>query len=940
MPRLLLPCGVELINSSTSQPHDMLVNEEQRGLEERSVLNAEMDFFTDEYLSAHAGATRPHTTTSGNTRETCNGEQGSCVSQERTTEGSIAAIDCDVSLQLIQSGRGSGHSVVYTVRVPAAVSFSSPSTESELAANGSATSLRLQQIVNSEWRNRKEEMTNMGGAWEGRESTPTAATCCCDAFDCEEAAAGPNYPADRFRGRRLATSKATPYGTGADPSATHFGETFRNAAFSISETGINPVSHLPPVCAVRLPPDFVFGLRLPPDTERRLVELYNGGSVTLREVKTPKIPKWLTAFLYTSGVRCQLSTPLPSTPETRLVGGLMNKLSAVSVLEGFCIAALHVVSHMGELRLHNGGQKLHVSETAVVDDAQRWLLDEGGIFAHTQEEQIRLWLHRYVPQEAYTNGRDGDVAQRDADSTSVYPSAVAVVYYIAIELARGLFPCILSGLEATILTALQPLLSAQTLIPEVSGCRSSRLPRPASHNRAISLLTQSPMSWWWWWRQRDSHSDAVERDCNGKNKALSSFPLRCPNAVATARGYGAVRVLKFFSFFCVEQITGETRHVEEAREFFEVAQFLASSSALFSELLLDREVMSVLERTTTEVGKLTRKETEDCGHGRANAEPSQVTRILMRCFVVLICWMAFRPSGYSRSLARTYFAYILRPASCLCELSMNRGMISGAAKKGWVNSALVACVHDYFSKISSLLHAVRGFSRPQRRRRQQADFPSRNPWRPLGCTEEVSVLGNGDCGCNDDQTTVTSRSHASASSFLPTHSSNGIATNPAHHLLTRGLSCATSEDELIFSSHSLRLLRHAIRHARGVLQSLRSDVLGTSECTAAFDVVTGSKRFRESSGASTLEGAYDQCAPQCEMKCACAKTPQLHHFLGECEDPSLYVGGVLWSVSSEDEEDSAGIFTTSTTTNPTTPTTASNSGTGSAIEATSWHFVE
>lgn len=626
------------------------------------------------------------------------------------------------------------------------------------------------------------------------------------------------------------------------------------------------------VYCMQLPSNFVFGLRLPSVVEMSLVEYYRGDGLTL-----PPPPVWLSCFLYTRTLRFYVFGASLAFPAT--CRGLVEESTAVATLEGFCIVALNMVAQMGHLFQNQTKENDTTDETIV---AQEVLLHDGGLFSTMQEERIQRWLQRYMPVETYKIEEERDKPLYRHSGCVLWPSAVAIAFHIALDFARTLFPLLLTKLESVILNALQPLLDTCALKSMVASSTSSSafsLRFPQTRREAVVLLAQRPIAWWQWWEQG-------EKSDGGKNE-------RNLSTVSTSRGYAALQVLQCFTliYLSSSEDGSDCTTYEKGRvgveEECEVAQFLLSAPTLFTKLLLDREIADVLGRATKNVNSFYHVHTGgDCAE-EETPQPPRVSRALMRCFVVLLCWLAFRPEGYSRALAQKYFGSLLFAAALQHEQQEEQHVrlrMADGNKK--FLSLLSTCSYDYFSVMFSLLCGLRDRCRTKRRGENSATNAHVNPWRML---RHGGILRNFFLN-EDDRTTNTSLGHRSVDSHRSTAAAPESNIVPHWPLASSNV---MSVDSDIFSSCSLDTLRCVIRELRSVLRLLYQDVFVGQDSSALTFV--GKKRRRD------VEDPVATTAERWSYGTQFVVSPHLAYHVYNCQGSSLWEEHMEF-LSSSDED--------------------------------------
>ncbi|KEG15563.1 putative PTP1-interacting protein, 39 kDa [Trypanosoma grayi] len=804
----------------------------------------EIDFFTDDYANATASATKrtvgdAECDDDTETRMNATKKTVQLLHREGAMQYNVLA-DCDVCLQL-RGGSRDGRGGTFVLNIPAAISLSPPSQADIPSANASsalptscASKYHAQEVCGEE---APDASSRGGAAWSGH--------CCTSSWNDktpngdEEAAYDSCFVKSSIQNMPLARKEVCATNDDDGNDAYHKS---MDPGDLYSETTLSYVMHLPP--------KFVLGLRLPSEVEGALVAHYEGEVL----MSLPPSLEWLSAFVYTANLRYRIfnssssSSLVPVTPETPQ--GLMEESTAVAVLEGICIASLNVVAQMGQLRRHRARWKCSADATSA---AQNDLMCDSGLFSPTEVERVRRWLQRYMPPEVYSGDDSWRVSCQQQCNCFSWPSAVEVVFHVALDLAQALFPSLVLALESAILVALQPLLEARgaetldasalfatnatSAVNSFSSC-SLRLPKRRKH--AVMLLTQVPTEWYGWWQQNSAHE--------GSNSHC------CTSAIAASRIYAAVRVLQCFTLTYTQHVTGAVDFASDGEEECELAHFLLSAPALFTELLLDREVTSVLERAVKEMGLCSRTLMEEEEYDeKVMRSPPRLSHALVRCFFVLVCWLTFRPTGYSQAVARTFFGQLLRLAASKQEQRIQH--LRGRDDEERLPFLLAACSFSYFSVASTLLRKLRDRCGAARHVGYHESSSRVNPWRQL----RHGLAAGGLLVSDDDRTTNTSCSRRSVGPFRST--AVAAETTLAHQLpvvldataVNDVATAAAATAAVEMPAHSLQTLRHVIRKIRPVLRLLEKDVfVGQSEPGDAAVAILGTKRCREQEGAKDV----------------------------------------------------------------------------------------
>nr|CCC93519.1 conserved hypothetical protein [Trypanosoma congolense IL3000] len=900
MPKLLVPCVVELRVMDALPPQRMPLNEEEEfseGLRDTHRVNREMDFFSDEYISISAGdGASVAVESKGESRVL---EQEITAPESAIVANNHAMVDCDVSLLLTHASHISGHSVFHTVRVPSAVNqlFLSTGRLSEVHVPvASPRWIQSPKVMCPE----DTSAACKGAAWVGVGPRGKESIKCEGVNDSDDEAAGPCYAQDLVGNRHLLLCKTELGGMSAE-YCTHIGEGTCNAAPFTAEAEGDSKAEVASLYTLRLPTDFVLGLRLPPQVQQRLIDVYNRGPVEEAGTRA-KIPRWMSAFLHTTSVRYQLSNACQGSLCGETLCNMDTRHHAISVLEGFCTVALNILSRMGRLRLR-GAQHQHGNcDESAVCNTQHWLLGTGGIFGHAQVEEVRNWLGSYFPSEVCSEDMGEDVLDVRRGAHSWFPSATAIAFYIAMDLAQELFPSLLTNLEGTILTALQPLLNTQVLQLDLPSPCVPRPLLPKMRRTAIALLTQSPVAWWLWWDEQDRHQPNGPNNGRDAIEHSAATPSRCLSAVSASRGYSAVQVLNIFLFSHVDNLTGGDHRVTEGVEIYEMAQFLLSSPTLFGDLLLDREVTSTLERATIEVDKLAQTSVGTDGCEQADVAVLRVTDVMLRCFFLLLSWMAFRPSGYPHSLAQTYFVQLLRPVSSLYERILKKKLLTGGLDiSGEVRPLLAVCAHDYITKLSTVLHTIRGLRHTRHHSQRSVKPLFRNHRWPPRC-----LVGSSSLNGVDDRSTNASRGCASVNSARSANTEGDVATISSGRSHRCDGESVTDSERFALPPRSRRLLRHAIRQFRATLHTLQTDLFGRDDRFVPPCLAAGFKRFRRSYRGETTDWMSAPSEQTTGRSCVDGMPPRLVYFVDGQPDIPLFSECTEWGVSSDSDYDDHG----------------------------------
>ncbi|RNF15956.1 putative PTP1-interacting protein, 39 kDa [Trypanosoma conorhini] len=852
---------------------EALRNEEQKRDEdapERIAHGSDMDFFVDEYVGAEAAARRA--AASGNFAAA----EATMLPSGGTTQAARArprnqdslAVDCEVCLQL-RGATGEDGGGNFRICVPAALPTSRLAASSAVSPVNDSVLPHVKQMCGKNAVLEVEGATapDSGAAWRGNCEGWTGDGAC----DGEEDAAAAVSSGDAINGNAQQGSVLTKtmFMQANNSEGLLSADDFANTVASEeNERGAGTGGNV--VYTMKLAPRFVFGLSLPFEVERALVDFCREN---VRASLPP--PVWLSAFLYTTTLRCHsfaasMATLFPSMCRARL-----EETTAVATLEGFCIVALNIIAQLGHLHRRQLQEAGNVDETTL---AQCGLLHDNAVFSSSQKERVRRWLQRYIPMEAYDGNEESETVLRGPPGCVRWPSAVSIVFHIALDLAKVLFPPLLLNLESTILAALQPLLEARSVgsmqAPSGDSFFAPSLRRPRSRRQAVMLLTQEPSSWWGWWRRGDSEGKS-SNDCG-------------ISAVCASRGYAALRVLQCFTFICPQTMPEGSCNLLSEEEDSEVAHFLLSAAALFTELLLDREVTTTLGRATKELTRLYYWPLGGPNGKQAGAWPLQATRALMRCFIVLVCWFAFRPSGYCAKFAQQHFGSLLHLAALYRERHppthpQSEEVEEGGEKLGRAQLLLTVCSQDYFSSLSTLLCRLREQCGVRRRGGQCPRTARENPWQQLQQGKMPSRLPPTE----EDRTTNTSHSRFSAASLSVTNAAPEVVLAP--QLLTTQSDAAPLGNDAV-PSHLRHKLRRVIREIRPVLRQLERDVFAKYGTSAPTPL--GSKRQREAEGSvsSPLQrregGLQLVVSPQFERHAYSQPDSRLWEWQLECSESS------------------------------------------------------
>ncbi|EAN87370.1 putative PTP1-interacting protein, 39 kDa [Trypanosoma cruzi] len=811
---------------------DALRYEEQEKDEEGTELiahNNDMDFFMDDYVSLDVAKANATAASKFVEDEEAMIPPRSMAQPKHSCEKNegVFAVDCDVCLQL-SGAAGEGCGGRFIIRVPAALPVSNPSISVTPCPVNETTARQMKPMCGKDTMVAVEEVPvlDAGAAWTVRgegymngevsEEEDGAAFCSsCYAVN-SYAQHGSIIPKTIL----MPSNNCEHLINAGNVTITVSAEEQKQA-----RGGECVVVH-----AMKLPLNFVLGLRLSFELERALVKYYQEN----RTSSSAPPPVWLSAFLYTTALRSEAFTSPISTLSPSIFQEWLGESTAVATLEGFCIVALNIIAQMGHLRRQKLQETDDIDETTM---AQRGLLHGNQLFSASQKERVRCWLQRYIPLEAYDGSEESETTLRRPPGCFLWPSAVTVVFHIALDLAKFLFPSLLLNLESTILAALQPLLEARTLesmstpflyvsSPVFSPCTPS-LRWPQSRRQALFLLTQLPSAWWSWWR-RNKNDERSNNDCG-------------ISAICASRGYAALRVLQCFTCSCLQSTPDESCHLVEGddEEECELAQFLLSAEALFAELLLDREVANVIERTIKGITWLYHISLERLKSRDAVTLPLQTTRASMRYLLVLVCWLTFRPKGYCTTLAQHHFGSLLRLAAmhherCQSEHLFNMELEEEGETMDREQLLLRVCSREYFLLLSNLLCHLRDRCGTRRHRGDYATAPRENPWQQLRQGKMSSRLFAND----EDGTTNTSHSHPSVASFSTTNAATESLLAPQPPTARR--TAILHNDAL--PSHSLYTLRRVIRAMCHVIRRLERDVL--EECDTSALTSLGTKRMR------------------------------------------------------------------------------------------------
>ncbi|ORC93331.1 putative PTP1-interacting protein, 39 kDa [Trypanosoma theileri] len=929
MPQLLFSNNprVMVVATPSRQEQQAWHTEENRQKEtereedhEISRVNSDMDFFADECSSATVASASLCTVNAnqyGDDKEKCQTlrKKSQTIHNKEKNPGNMS-VGCDVCLKLgaVKSLEGEER---YVIHIPLAFHFSTVSSSSGTKlppkSGGSITSKVQKAYEDEEEEKEKNEEEgasfDRGAAWSG--GCNEMLMMCEETSPCDDEAAHSSYNMSKssslYRSPLIRKKGIT-----TEKNVIQIHNPHMNNDVTMNPSAKRFINVETPVYTINLPQNFVLSLRLPSDTEKKLLQWHK------REMTIfPPPPAWLRAFLYTRRLRNYIFSQSPS-----VVSPIMHReaeeeeeeeeVSAISTLEGLCIVALNIVAQMGHMQRQRMRQEENVNE---ITTAQRCLLSDGGIFSNMQEEQIRRWLQRYMPLGSYNGNEDINIYGRERHQVPLWPSAVCVVFHISLDIARVLFPSLLTGLESTIVAALQPLLEARGMdsIKEFSiGCFSSNSPNCCLNSsslwqlpdrrQAVVLLTQRPTSWWEWWRETERDDD-------------SSYNGSCYNTVVSAsRGFGALRVLQYFTLLYPKPTASYMQWVLDEKETLEVAQFLLAGPSLFTGILMDREVTGVLERAFKEILQNRCVPLDQQYHNeQTDLFQPQVTCTLMRCFILLICWLAFRPEGYSQSLAQNYLGSLLH----LAITQQPRQGVQQGGKEDDETVLLGICCHKYFSLVSALIRSLREQCGTRRSSSNLAN-PSRvNPWRQLRYGERMGRVFAGD----DDCTSNTSRSHRSIGSFHSTNTGVETAVAPKEqiptirNIINTNISNTSKiiDCDALFSSRELHTLRHNIRELRRVLRVLETDVFKGCEghlTTDTFgdgsvDVVAGTKRRREEDGPEKETEEEKENVRFNSQNRRCGKGPGVspyfaHHLFGNPES-AIWEWHVECSESSGDD---------------------------------------
>ncbi|RNF07744.1 putative PTP1-interacting protein, 39 kDa [Trypanosoma rangeli] len=866
--------------------HDeALRSEEQKrdeGCPERIAQSSDMDFFMDEYMCPDAATKRAAAAHNFVAAEETMNPLGGMAQATRTRKRAQdrLTVDCDVCLQL-RGTTGETGGVNFRIRVPAALPRSKLSASSVVYPINDSTTPHVKEMCDIKTKLEVEEATALdsGAAWAGHsESWMRDGVSEEEEGVCVAAADSPRYAVNSNTQHESVITKTMFMPTNDSERLLHAGDFTITVSSEENEGGAGGEGNV--VYAMKLPPSFVFGLRLPFEVERALVDWY-------RENMTSSIPSpaWLSAFLYTTTLRCHTFATSISTLSHSTCREKLEETAAVATLEGFCIVALNIMAQMGQLHRQQLQEADNIDETTA---AQCSLLHDNALFSASQQERVRRWLQRYIPMEAYDGNEEGETTLRRAQGGVRWPSAVTIAFYIALDLAKVLFPPLLLNLESTILAALQPLLEARSVgsmlapSPYVSCSAVSffapSLQRPRSRRQAVMLLTQAPSAWWGWWRQKD-----------GEEKSNNGCGI---SAVSASRGYAALRVLQCFTFIGSQAGLDETCGYVDEEEDSEAAQFLLSSVALFTELLLDREVINTLERATKEITRLYHLSLERPNGKEAAALSLQATQAMMRCFIVLVCWLAFRPGGYCTTFAQQHFGSLLHLAALHHErhppMHIRRTQLEeGGENLDCTQLLLTLCSQDYFSSLSALFCRLRDRCGARRCRGHYAYATPGNPWRQLRQGKMPSCLFPTD----EDRTTSTSYSHYSVTSFSSTNAAPEVVLVP--QMSTMQSHTTILGDDAV-PSHVLHNLRRAIREIRPVLRQLERDVFAKYEVSAPTSL--GIKRQREA------EDAVSSPSQRCDGRLQLSVSPQFARHVYNHSHSRFWERHLECSEPSDDDE--------------------------------------
>ncbi|KAG8344055.1 hypothetical protein TRVL_05120 [Trypanosoma vivax] len=789
-----------------------------------------MDFFSDQHLLESAFPGHSHAVAHANAEDPTQAKFSAAHAQvvrvNAHTSQSTAA-DCSVLLPLRGTIGGVARSS-FAVHVPSAVLSTMSKNASILIPH--ATSFPHHGACF------EEEITSRGpGAawpqfggkilqWSGKTAGPVAKSACPIFQNCVPTSGDP-------MGNR---SKLIGDWNESSPAATSV------AAAMEGEAEVAAMREQ--AYTIQLPSNFVLGLCLPPHVEAALVDhwLQKPQDTAAACATCNSVPTWLSAFSYTSTLRAKLSVASSCPLFSKTPRGNRDEAFAVMVLEGFCITALNIVSQMGFLQSQRMQLQRGVDD-ASAEVAQQHLMSDGGIFATTQEEHVRRWLRHYLPPEAYSDEDGRDERRERRCKCGEWPSATSVAVFIAMDLARRLLPSLLEGLESTVLVALQPLLETRVMKPAAPLMPNAEVHSsfPQTWDGAVTLLSLTPAPWWWWWKQTD-HVKRVGKRSNNSNtndRRLGNLPC-CSNAISASRGYGALRILHLFVLFYSEGDSGEVNSCSEGLEAVRVAHFLISAPVLFSDLLLDREVAYALERMVKKLSSWVNSCAGNCEPTSPNHVSLRIARALLRGFIVLLCWMTYRPGGYSPSCMRKHFGQLLRVTLLIRRqgtqlLAPNETVDLGDDD---ANEMLLRCVREYFLEARWLLIRFHGLCGSARCDRTQTGGRRKNPWHGLLFGEEA------ESNCDNpesDPTTVTSHSHNTVCSGVSSRRTTGL-------LSVQGLRPSSQAlDVLPFSSFSLRALRVVTRELRRVLYVLRRDAIAVRDDASVSNCTSGVKRHRE-----------------------------------------------------------------------------------------------
>ncbi|KAH9598966.1 hypothetical protein LSM04_004741 [Trypanosoma melophagium] len=883
MPQLLFSRNPRVVVVSTPaleqqawQSEENRENGTEREKEDHQITQVypDMDFFADE-CSSSATASAPIGTVGanhyGDEKVKCQTfRKKSQMFQSKEKNIGSVAVGCDVCLRLCDGTCLKGEER-HVIHIPLATPFSTlssslaPVTKISPKSGGTVARGKIQKYYEDEEEEECGALSDKGAAWSGCNKI---LMMCEETSMCDDEAAHSSHNINR-NSSLFSTPLMGKEGIATEKIVT------QNINHTITDNitsntyGKRCINVETPVYAINLPQNFVLGLRLPSDTENKLLRWHKGEI----PISIPP-PSWLVAFLYTTKLRYHIFPQASSIESPIMHRQTEEEVSAISRLEGLCIVALNILAQLGHMQQQRIREEENVDEIRV---AQRCLLGDNGIFSNMQEEQIRRWLQRYMPLEPYNGDEEINMYSRERQRNPSWPSAVCIAFHISLDIARALFPSLLRGLESTILAALQPILEVQSVNSVRNSCtccfssnsssccclNSSSLWKSPDRRQAVVLLTQRPTSWWDWWREKERGE--------GSNYNGSC----CTTVVSASRGFGALRLLQCFTLLYPKPTAIDMQWVLDEKETLEVAYFLLAGPSLFTGILMDREVTGVLDRAFKEIVQIRHVPLEQQYHDEElNSFQPRVTYALMRCFLLFISWLTFRPEGYSCLLAQNYFGSLLHLA---ISQQQWQGVQQGEKQEEDNTVLLGVCCHKYFSLVSALIRILREQCGMRRSAGNHAN-PSRiNPWRQLRYGERMGRVFAGD----DECTSNTSRSRRSIGSFhsgtaametamapkqqIPTTrnattntTTNTTTTNTTTTTTTTTTSNSTNTSKIIccddlFSSRELRTLRHNIRELRRVLRVLEMDVFGGCEgCLTpdafgggSVDVVAGTKRRRD-----------------------------------------------------------------------------------------------